>query len=270
MATQPPIIPSISNVNIDLTLPRRFKKGKNPHRALYGLPSLGNHLSLPQLPVPPTAGGWGYKIPDDQWDCLGNDEYSNCLVCAIYHAIMEWTAGTGNPLTVTKDMAVKLYLSWTGGQDTGLDYASSLLHWQNEGVPCLDSRGNTALHKILGFAGLDISSMDHLNAATYLFQGSLLGIQCPSNCADNVTNWLFDPSAVGDGGHAILRNRYGRAGGHIVSWGYCIPHQAQMLATSLDEGYVVVSEEQLNLQGKSPVGFDKDGFLAALAAYKAS
>jgi len=246
----------------------RFKTGRLPRKPRFGMASLGNHLSLSQLPVPPTAGGWGYKIPDDQWLVLGNDDYGDCVIATIMHLIMEWTAGTGNPLTATTDLAVKTYLAWTGGQDTGLAWTDALLLWQNQGVPMLDSKGNQTIHKILGSAALDISSLEQLNAATYLFQGTALGINCPASAVSNLTNWVYVPGSPNEGGHAIPRMRYGRAGGHIVSWGLSIPHTNDFMTVNLEEGYVVVSEDMLNLNtGKSPIGLDVNGLLNTMKLY---
>jgi hypothetical protein len=252
-----------------------FGKRRATHRL--STPSVGNFLHMGVLPPTPPAWGWEYKVPN--WFMLGNgpDTYKgtpfggagDCVVAMAYHLVMMWTANTGNPLIATTDQAIGVYIALTGydpatgANDTGLDVQAFLDYWKSTGLPCTDSNGNSALHKILGYASIDIHNIGLLNQCTYLFEGIACGIQCPASAEEDTSNWVWVPDSPIVGGHGVPRVGMGTQGGNFISWATRIPHTPEFLVNTLDESYAVVSEDQLNL-GKSPAGFDRNGLLNAL------
>ena len=261
---------------------KRFFFGKRRATHRLSTPSVGNFLNMGVLPPAPPAYGWEYKVPPDGWGMMGNgsDTYQGkpfdgagcCVVAMAGHLIKMWTANTGNPIAPTTDQVIGVYIALTGfnpatgENDTGLDMQQFADYWKSTGIPCTDSKGNTANHKIIGYAAVDIHNLSLLNQCTYLFEGIGCGIQVPESAEDDTDNWIWDPSSPIMGGHGVPRVGMGRAGGHFISWALNIPHTNDFLVNVLDEAYVYVSEDQLNLQGKTPHGFDREGLLNAMAA----
>ena len=255
-------------------------------RAIHRLKTVhvGNFLDMGALPPAPPAWGWEYasKIDPKKWGMLGNGPDTlngspfqgcgNCVVAKAYHFITLWTGNTGNPLYGTTEQAVGVYSTLsgfdpaTGANDNGLDMQVFADYWKSTGIPCTDSNGNTVTHKILGYASVDIHNVPLLNQCAYLFEGHDCGLQLPESAEENTDDWDFDPSSPIAGGHDAPRFGMGRDGGHMLSWALSIPHTNPFLINTLDETYVYVSEDQLNLQGKTPSGFDREGLLNAMSA----
>jgi hypothetical protein len=122
------------------------------------------------------------------------------------------------------------------------------------------------LHKIVGYAAIDVTSPAQMRYAAYTFGGLYLGINCPQACESGTANWNFAPGLPIAGGHCIIQAGEGAAGGKMGSWGMWIPASNGFIASYVDEGYVVVTEDWLGAAGKSPAGLDLDGLLAAMKA----
>lgn len=253
-----------------------FKLGKLAPKHNLATPNLANFLSMKllakKLPPTPKAFGWEYKVPKAGWGMMGNDEAGNCVVAMAGHLILTWTSQKGKPMAPTTEQCLRVYkelTGWTPGDDasdTGLVLVDFLDYWRWTGLPCTDAKGNEVKHKILGHASVDIRNVAQLNAATYIFEGIGLGIQCPQSAVDDTSNWAVVPNSPIAGGHAIPRVGYGRKGNHIISWGLSIPVTSQFEIDNLDEAHAIVSEDALNLDGKSVSGFDKKGLLDALSS----
>ena len=228
------------------------------------------------LPTTPPAWGWEYKIARDKWGMMGNSLAGCCVLSMIGHLILCWTSNTGNPIAPTEGQILDLYKLFTGydprqphpneALDTGLVVTDALDYWKSTGIECTDAKGKTTIHKILGYASLDVANVLQLDAATYIFEGIACGVKLPQSAVDNLVNWKGLPKTKTAGGHGVPRLGRGRLGGHFISWGVSIPHDVPFLV-NLDESYAVVSEDQVNAQtGKSVSGFDQAGLLDAMAA----
>lgn len=254
-----------------------FKLGKNRPDRLLSTISLADHTDASWPAV--KAQGWEYAPIPIVLDCLGNDTIGLCVIAAAMHYAQNETANTGNPLTPTKALAIKTYSAITGYDpsqtdaqgnnptDQGTSFESQMFpYWKSTGIPMLDRNGKEVMHKILGFAALDLSSIAQQRYATFTFGGSLLGINCPQSALDDTTNWLYDPASPIEGGHGVNRAGQGAAGGHVNSWGLLIPYSNEFSQKLCDEQYVVATENWLEQQGKSPSGLDLEGLVAAMAA----
>ena len=249
-----------------------FKLGKKAPSRLMTTLSLGDYLdkatSWPQV----AAQGGEYTPAPIALDILGNDTAGDCVIAAAMHYAQVETANTGNPLTPNAALTLATYSAITGydpndpNTDQGTDFESQLFpYWKATGIPLLDAKGNTVLHKILGFAALDLTSIAQQRYATFLFGGSLLGINCPQSALDDTSNWTYDPNSPIEGGHGINRVGQGAAGGHVDSWGLLIPYTNEFATHLADEAYVVVTPSWIDAQtGKSPSGLDLNGLLAAM------
>jgi hypothetical protein len=250
-----------------------FKLGKLPPKRLMSTPSLGDFLpkatSWPAVP----PQGWEAAVPKDQLDILGNDVWGDCAEAGLLHLLQAQSYNAGRPLIPTTTDASRLYSAVTGFDpnaplvngvnptDQGSALIDVLTYAQKTGVTI----GNT-IHKIVGFASLDITSMAQIRYATYLFGGRYIGINCPAKCQQDLTNWNFGPGLPIDGGHCIVQVGEGGAGGQTSTWGMTIPTSNEFYLSYQDESYIIVTQDWLNAQGKTPTGLDLNGLLAAMKA----
>jgi hypothetical protein len=244
-----------------------LKLGKKAPKRLLRMPALGDFLpKATSWPVVP-ARGWELEVPAAALDILGNDQYGDCAEAGALHLIQAQSYNAGRPLIPTTEDALNLYSAVTGfnrndpSTDQGTALTDLLTYWQKTGITV-----GGQVHKILGSASLDITSIAQMRYATYLFGGSYLGINCPEKCQQDTSNWNFGPGLPIDGGHCIIRAGEGAAGGKTGSWGMWIPTSNEFYLSYVDEAYVVVTEDWLDVQGKSPSGLDVNGLLDAMAA----
>lgn len=260
-----------------------MKYGRRPVQRLLSMPSLGDFLDKATVwpKVPPA--GWENAVNPSAWGMLGNgpdpsnppscpDGVGDCAEAGILHLIQGQSANTGNPLTATTDQALALYSAITGfnpsdpSTDQGTVLTRLLSYIQVNGVEMTDSTGKTVTVEIVGSASLDISSVAQMRYAGYTFGGNYLGINCPSQCESDLTNWNFASGLPIAGGHCIPQEGEGSLGGKIVSWDTVIRASTGFLLSYLEEAYIVITKAWLNAQGKSPTGLDLDGLVAAMKA----
>lgn len=247
-----------------------YRYGKLPPRRRLSTPCLSDYLApAAEWPAVP-AEGWEAAVPADALSCLGNNEFGCCAEAGALHLIQAQSYNAGRPLNPTTAECLALYAEVTGFDpsagppgdnptDRGTALEDLLLHWQRVGI-----RVAGQIHKIEGFAALDLASVAQQRYATYLFGGSYLGINCPQRCESDTTNWNFGPGLPIAGGHCVIRAGEGAAGGTTGSWGMWIPTSNLFYRSYLDEAYIVVTTDWLGKQGKSPTGLDLDGLLAAM------
>jgi hypothetical protein len=246
-----------------------MKLGKKAPKRLMSTPALGDFLpkatSWPAVP----PQGWEAAVPESALNILGNDLWGDCAEAGALGLIQAMSYNAGRPLIPTTQDALNLYTAVTGFDpnagpsgnnrtDNGTALTDLLNYWQKIGI----SVGGT-VHKILGYASIDITSIAQMRYATYLFGGSYLGINCPQSAEDDTSNWTYQANSPIVGGHCVVRVGEGAAGGKTRSWGMFIPTANDFYLNYLDEGYVVVTSDWINAQGKSPSDVDVNGLLAA-------
>lgn len=250
----------------------KFKLGKRKPRRLLSTPALGDFLSKATTWPAVAAQGWEYAFPAAELQMLGNDQYGDCAEAGAMHLIQVQTANSGNPLHGTLQQTLDLYTDLTGFNlndpttDQGTDLLSLLQYWKTTGITVTDAKGKAVVHKILGWATLDLTSIAQIRYASFIFGGTYLGINCPQSAIDNTGNWTYQAGSPIEGGHCIPGVGQGADGGHIVSWGLSIPYNWAFMQNYLDEGYVIVSPEWVAANGESPSGLDLNELLAAMAA----
>ena len=241
-----------------------MKLGKLPPQRLMSTPALGDYLdkatAWPSVP----AQGWEFAVPAPDLSVLGNDQFGDCGPAGALHLIQAQSANTGKLITPATSDALSLYTALTGfnpadpSTDQGVVLTDLLAYWQTTGIAV----GST-VHKIEGFASVDISSVAQMRYAAYTFGGLYLGLNLPAAC-QTAQNWNFGPGQQIEGGHCVILAGQGRAGGKIGTWGMWVPATWQFLLTYLDEAYIVCSEDWVNSQDKSPSGLDLNALLAAM------
>jgi hypothetical protein len=244
-----------------------YKLGRKPARRLLSTPSLGDFLDKATTWPAVAAQGWEFAVPANALNILGNADYGDCAEAGALHLIQAQQYNVGETLVPTEQDALNLYSAVTGfnPSDPNTDQGTALIdllnYWKTTGITV-----GSKVHKIVGYASLDITSVAQMRYAAYTFGGTYLGINCPNECQQNTGNWNFAPGLAIEGGHCIIQAGEGAAGGKIGSWGMWIPATWEFLLGYVEEAYVVVSRDWLDAQQKSPTGLDLNGLLAAMAA----
>jgi hypothetical protein len=211
------------------------------------------------LPVAPKKVFWGYKVPPDKWQMLGNNVRGNCVVAMAMHMIMNWTAHTGTMRTFTEQQAIELYDRITGGQDTGLVMTDFLNFWQTEGI-----YGD----KILGWMAFNYAVPQRLEQVIWLFGGAALGVQFPKSAMNQFNagqTWTLVPDSQIDGGHAIPAFNDGSIGDKVVTWAKLQALVNAWRTAYLEEAYAVITESWFDATtGLTPSHFKKDELWADL------
>jgi hypothetical protein len=231
---------------------------------------LGNYVQ-PQLPTPPDACGWEFKV-DDGFGLMLNDRLGDCTVAAAGHLIEVWTANAGNMFIPSDHQILTAYKAVSGyndidpDSDAGAVELDVLNYWRKTGIA-----GRT----IGAFAALEPSNEDHIRDSVFLFGGCYIGVQLPVSAQDQDV-WVVPPyGATGEGapgswgGHAVPVVGYGRRGLTVVTWGKLLRMSWQFWRAYVDESYAILSPDFL-AQDRAPNGFNLQQLQADLSAITAA
>jgi hypothetical protein len=214
------------------------KMGKLAPQFPVGLKEMSAYAAQP-LPQPPATVDWAKNV--STWPMDGNDRYGDCTMAAAAHLIQSWNAETGESLPVPVDQqVVAQYLKLTGGQDTGLVESQVLKQWLSAGL---------WHNKIVGYAPVNVHSLDALKQAIAFFGGVYVGIQVPDNAQDQFRAgqpWTLVPGWQQqsiEGGHAVPLLGYDDQYLYAITWGAVQPMAWDWWSTYGDEAWVILSEE---------------------------
>lgn len=242
-----------------------FKLGRLAYKPHPKTLRLSKYIKSGALPDPPVLRAWEYKVPADQWGMFGNDRYGDCTCAALAHLLMAWTSQVGTLVVPKDDDVVSLYSSVagfnpkTGANDNGAAMTDVLSYVQQNGF---------AGRKILGWAALDISNLNHFEIGLDLFGGVYSGVNLPRSAMEQFSagkHWevLANDGGI-EGGHAIPFLGYGRLGETCVTWAKLQPCSRAWGAKYIEESYVIISEDWFDATGKTPGQIDKDALWADL------
>ena len=217
-----------------------------------------------ELPEPSAKVYREYKVPLAAKQFFGNSWCGDCVWAALANAIILMTSHTGKIVIPTITDVLKGYSDVTGfdpktnKNDNGTVFTDALAYMQTTGI---------AGHKILAWAKIDHTNLQHRRLAVDLFGCTLVGVQLPGQAQTQFAQnkpWEVVPKDHNEGGHAILHPGYGSEGGDYVSWArWDQKASSAWESTYIDEEYVVISENWINqATQKTPGGLD----LAALEA----
>lgn len=209
------------------------------------------------LPVAPPKVYWGYKVPDDQWGMLGNDQKGDCVVAMAMHMDMNWTAHTGTMRQYTEAQALELY-DRLSPDDSGLVMTDFLNIWQTQGM--YDS-------KILGWMAFNYAVPLRFSQVIWLFGAAASGVQIPQSAVDQFDagkTWDVVTDSPIQGGHAIPAFNYGSEGDKFVTWAKLQAAVNSWLTEYMDECYAVISEAWFDTVDVAPNHFNKDALWADL------
>ena len=192
------------------------------------------------LPQPPVSVDWANNV--GTWPMDGNDQYGDCTMAAAAHLIQSWNAQTGEstPAAPQDQAVIAMYLKLTGGKDTGLVESQVLKQWMSSGL---------WENKIIGYAPVNVHSLDSLKQAIAYFGGVYVGIQVPSNAQTQFQAgqpWTLDPGWQQqsiEGGHAIPLLGYDDQWLYAITWGAVQKMAWDWWSTYGDEAWVLLSEE---------------------------
>src|ERR1035438_2164411 len=227
-----------------------------------------------ELPDPANRVFREYKTPEAAKQLLGNDEYGDCTCAGAANLIICWTCHTGVCIVPSTEEALALYSAVTGfnrndpSTDNGAAMTDVLDYWQTTGFQI-----SGITHKILGWAKIDHTNLQHRHLAVDLFGPTYVGVQLPASAQDQFGRnkpWELVKSPI-DGGHAIIHPGYGSEGGDYVTWArWDQKASSAWEAAYVDEEYAIISPEWLSqATRKTPGGLDLATLQADLALLKA-
>lgn len=190
-----------------------YKLGRLPGKIPVGLRELSYYAAGPlpkapaSMPVPEPPGG--------EWLMLGNDTYGDCGVAGLEHVFMADAAETAETETFPTDaQTVTYYLTYTGGQDTGVVLSDFLNYVRQNGY--YDK-------KILAYAPIAVHDIPTLHTAVFMYDAAYTGIQVTAQMMTDFQDdhpWTMKSlESPVEGGHCVPIVGYDGTYLYIVTWG---------------------------------------------------
>jgi len=240
------------------------KLGCNHKLNLKALP-LSNYLNPKVMAYPPVCAWW--RAID--FGMLGNDTVGDCVIAYMLHQIMIWNsvAHAGSSVSFTTDQAIQTYSAITGyvpgdpSTDNGTDPDTALTFWQKNGL---------FGHNIAGYVNLDVTNLDQLKYATYVFGGIGFSFKVPAYIMNipGGQSWSFYSGAdvTIQGEHQVGIMDYGRNGLRENCWDTTNTLNPDFIGQFGLAAQAAVSSDWIKASGISPSGLDLNGLLADLAS----
>lgn len=231
----------------------------------------------PELPPPPPVCILSKPI-GTKWPLYHNNDIGICAIASHAHHLMAMTANADglNRMVIPPEVDVIRaysqitgYNPKTGANDYGTVMLDALKFFKKYGL---------AGRKILGYAQVDFLNNEIFAQAIHLFGGVYAGIQLPMAAQHQDFWWapVISRQRRGQyargswGGHAVCITDY--AGTDIdefigfPTWGGMQRCSWLFKDAYFDEAWVIITEDWLNDQGKSPSGLDLVALNKDLAA----
>lgn len=218
-----------------------FKYGRLPGAVPVGLELLPHYVAgaLPKAPAavpPPTV---------DVWGMLGNDEFGDCGVAGLEHAIMAVLAAlglTGTPATDKE--AISYYLRYTGGQDAGVVLADFLGYVRKHGYYG---------HTLTAFAPVGVHDVPTLQFALWAYDAVYCGITVTEQMEQDFQDgkpWTMESvDSPAAGGHCVPIVGYDTEYIYIVTWGKVQPIAYSAWHHMSDEAWALIVGEHAKGDG---------------------
>jgi hypothetical protein len=223
---------------------------------------LDKYMDFAALPPIPPQYNWGSPSAIPSWFMMLNDRLGICTIAAAGHLIMGWTRhGLGKTLVVPDPElllayeAVSGYVPGNPATDNGADPMTVFKYWQNTGI---------GSHKIGAYGSIDFHTPSHVNASTFLFEGSYVAANLPQTAMDQFeagkpwsvvsTTGAGAPGSLG--GHAFPIISFAPWGLAVVTWGQLQRMTYGFLQTYGMGLFGLISADMLNSKKKAPTGFD--------------
>lgn len=217
-----------------------LKFGRLPGQVPVGLRDLTYYAAGP-LPKPPAS----VAVPAvAAWGMLGNDTYGDCGVAGLEHGFETAAADTAQPETFPSDQqCVEYYLTYTGGQDSGVVLSQFLAYVRQDGYYG---------HSVQAYAPVAVHDIPTLQFAVDAYDFAYTGInvtQAMMNAVQGNPPWpawtLQDTQGDVIGGHCVPIVAYDDQFLTVVTWG-----QAQQITypawhAMSDEAWAVLVGEDV-------------------------
>lgn len=212
-----------------------LKLGRLPGRIPVGLRELGYYAAGP-LPAPPAE----VRIPAvGDWGMLGNDTRGDCGVAGLEHGFMAAAADASRAGQFpSAAQAVSYYLSYTGGQDTGVVLSDYLAHVRQAGYYG---------HSVAAYAPVAVHDVPTLQTAVNLYDFAYGGIAVTDRMQEAFQAgrpWTAH-TAGGQvlGGHCVPVIAYDEHFLYVVTWGAVQPVSYSAWHRISDEAWAVITGE---------------------------
>jgi len=240
-----------------------YRFGKHPPKHDYRTLRLQKYLT-PALAAPPASydvltrvyGNLHESDPKALFPMDGNDNYGDCTIAALAHAITDYRGLIGQKKVMRREDVIKLYMHLTGGIDSGLNELDVLNNWRQKAV---------AGDKILAYVRIDVRNHTHVQQAVELFGGVYLGFQVQEHCLEDFdAHKTWTPGTPTQDGHAVFAVAYDAAGVTVLTWGNTQKATWAWWDECVDEAYAILPPEAKKTDFAS--GFDFDQLQADMAA----
>jgi hypothetical protein len=255
---------------------QRYRLGRLPEKPHAKTMMLAKYLTG-ELPAPAEKVFREYKVPAEAKLMFGNDTIGDCTCAAMANLIILTTCHTGKVVIPTAEDVIAVY-SAVGGYDpsrtdadgnnptdNGAAMTDVLAYMQTTGM---------AGHKILAWAKIDQSNLEHRRIGCDLFGCTYVGVNLPTQAQQQFSEGEPRAAVYNDtieGGHAILRPGYGSLGDDYVTWAkWDQKASADWSLAYVEEEYVVITEDWIDqATQKTPGGLDLAALKADLGALRA-
>jgi hypothetical protein len=227
---------------------------------------LAKYLRMSTLPTPPASCDYATPAAMPVLSMvLGNDTLGDCVIAGGYHLVGAATGNAGALFTPTMDQiladysAIGGYVPGDPSTDTGCDELTALAYWQTHGFA-------DGTH-ITGSLAIDATNQSHVQAACWLFEGLMFGIELPDAWVSPIpsgSGFTWDEAGAPDpnNGHCIVGLGYQPAGVTPDSWGMLGTLTWDAITAYCTEAaggglYCILTTDMLAKgQAKAPNGFD--------------
>jgi hypothetical protein len=220
----------------------RLRFGKHPAKLDYRTLRFKNYLTA-QLAAPPAQFDvlttvyqkLGVNDPAALFPMDGNDQYGDCTIAALAHAVTVFHGKIGKKHIPAAKSVIKLYLKLTGGVDSGLAELDVLNYWRQHAA---------GGDRILAFAKIDVKNRTHIQQAVTLFGGVYLGFQVQQDCQQQFEEHRpWQPGPLTNEGHAVFVVGYDAEGVTVLTWGNTQKATWAWWDECVDEAYAVLPPE---------------------------
>lgn len=230
--------------------------------------SVGPHLKLQNylkvgLPAAPPSMDYSSKAAPILADVMGNDRYGDCVFACGYHVTGLETANAGAGFHATLQQVLADYTAVTGfnsndpSTDNGANIQDALNYWLSHGF----ANGT----KILGYLAVDATNVAEVQAALWLFENLIFGMELPDQWispfpSGNGFTWDVAGKSDPNNGHCVAGVGYDDKDVKIDTWALLGGLTYEAIAeyashTNGGELWVVLTPDQLMKgQTKAPNG----------------
>lgn len=180
------------------------------------------------------------------WGMCGNDRYGDCGIAGIHHGFMAVDTDLSKPvIELTADQDIQYYLSYTGGQDTGVVLSQFLASVQKNGF-----YGRS----IAGYAPVSVQDINTLHFAVNGYDFAYTGISVYEGMEqayrDGQKPWdLTTITGSIVGGHCVPIVGYDSQWLYVVTWGAIQPIAYPAWNRVAEEAWAVITDDVVSAGG---------------------